>query len=573
MNDIEKLENIKDLSTRDTDSQIPFLQGKLDGRDIVIKCLDNTYEPRVCKEVINRIIEEKYSPNFIKCLDVWRYDAKVLNKYLKERLGVDRYNDAFEYSSGHDNGYYILLVLELIDDANSLKSTYQSMTDRDKSTVLFQLVYSLAVIERFRTSHNDLHTGNVIIRKESEPKDRIFVVETEAGRILYRITTDIIPYLFDWDMSYCEFLGPNGIDVNVSLWTAMYNDVRPHNDLLALLNNLTRNNYYKLPVEKLDILVKSETLKFANVTYGITITVKECGKVDSFKKIEISAYQSVFLPTPQELDDLCETIRARGGKIKIEEEKFSGDKDVKIMIFKEYDFVRFFYALEVGKDTVEKIKKYFNKGSETFTNMSTMKRIIRPIYYLTSRQLCEVFGEEYVTNSVIFNDADYAYIDVIGDRYIKLFKNYNNRGNTQIKSLKTPDEIICSDVFDMYRIDKIPEAFPEEEIYTLKLDIPFYNDKEKMNEVLNYLYERVEYKEGDVYPECSEKDAVYFRKVYNTYERFFKEKYGSVNIFIYRNKNGELRYDVDMCTLPPLNLGVLITQNEKNKNFKGRLQT
>lgn len=98
---------------------------------------------------------------------------------------------------------------------------YRNMNLREKQEVLFQIVYSLAILELFQINHNDLHDENVLVTIMDKP----VVLKYVCGKQTFTIKTRFIPYLFDWDNSYVDVLGPNPIGNDT------YN---PHSDAYTL---------------------------------------------------------------------------------------------------------------------------------------------------------------------------------------------------------------------------------------------------------------------------------------------------------------------------------------------------
>ena len=71
--------------------------------------------------------------------------------------------------------------------------------------ILFQIVYSLAVMDKYRLVHHDLHIGNILIRKYKNLFKRVYEINGKK----YLIQTRYQPYIFDWDLAYSEELGDN----------------------------------------------------------------------------------------------------------------------------------------------------------------------------------------------------------------------------------------------------------------------------------------------------------------------------------------------------------------------------
>jgi hypothetical protein len=71
--------------------------------------------------------------------------------------------------------------------------------------ILFQVIYSLSVMDHFGIVHNDLHFGNVFVQELEKPKTLKFNI----GKYRLNVTTKYLIKFFDWDRAYVESLGQN----------------------------------------------------------------------------------------------------------------------------------------------------------------------------------------------------------------------------------------------------------------------------------------------------------------------------------------------------------------------------
>jgi len=113
-------------------------------------------------------------------------------------------------------------------------NVYDRLPDADKQVVLFQLLYSLEVMARFKIMHNDLHTGNILLAKFAKPIVFTFLV----GKKMFRINTRYVPYFFDWDFGYNASLGANPKIDNWANGFGIYNNFTPKFDLYTLACSL-----------------------------------------------------------------------------------------------------------------------------------------------------------------------------------------------------------------------------------------------------------------------------------------------------------------------------------------------
>ena len=87
----------------------------------------------------------------------------------------------------------------------SLFNLYDLLRLHEKYQVLFQIVYSLEVMSRFKIMHNDLHDGNILVMILKDPITLKYIVSGKT----FVVQTKFIPYLFDWDTGYIEIFGDN----------------------------------------------------------------------------------------------------------------------------------------------------------------------------------------------------------------------------------------------------------------------------------------------------------------------------------------------------------------------------
>lgn len=178
------------------------------------------YEVKVYRDIISRIIEGRYSPNFIrfiaygnctmsKFLSIFSYFSKSekkviknsINTYYPEIGGVkDNTPLSFlitEKAGGNQQYYEVTTLLDLFKRSLVPKTLILH--------IMFQVVYSIAVMQKFRLVHNDLHANNVLVVLYKYPVSRYYKI----GEKIFHIKTNAVPYIFDWDQSYCSTLGPN----------------------------------------------------------------------------------------------------------------------------------------------------------------------------------------------------------------------------------------------------------------------------------------------------------------------------------------------------------------------------
>lgn len=163
------------------------------------------YEVKVYRDIIDKIIERKQSPNFVRFIgygdcpmnSIDYINLPAMKANIRELYGRDYIKDNKDSNIG-------ILVTEKPKNVMSF-SMFASQADKeDMLQVIFQIIYSLAVMQKYRLIHNDLHFGNILVQNIGS-KTRYYKV----GRTVYKITTPYQALIFDWDLSYSDELGKN----------------------------------------------------------------------------------------------------------------------------------------------------------------------------------------------------------------------------------------------------------------------------------------------------------------------------------------------------------------------------
>jgi len=177
---------------------LKIFEDKKDDQDI----LGLKYEMKIYKRIIENIILKNQSPNFVAYIAsaCCRKDTGLYKK-LAEDLKYNNYCVLATEKVG--NGSYFGFEGEY--PVNTLAKIYPELDGINRIYVMLQICYSLELVQRYRIVHNDFHAGNVLVMTLPEIVTMGFDVDGEK----YKIRTRYIPYLFDWDLGYCELFGPN----------------------------------------------------------------------------------------------------------------------------------------------------------------------------------------------------------------------------------------------------------------------------------------------------------------------------------------------------------------------------
>jgi serine/threonine protein kinase len=208
------------------------------------------YEAEMYKKVLQ--IAWSYSPNFVSFLgfgccklsNIKTYTDSASWDVLQTKM-KDYYQDLLPFRISRDlkidqNTETCLLVTEKAGNGayfgqpdasvTDLTSVWKELPEPDRHVVLFQIIYSLEVMSRFKIMHNDFHPGNILLARFSKPIVFTFIV----GKKMFRINTVYVPYFFDWDFGYTASLGPNPKIDDEMKDLGIYNNFNPKFDLYTL---------------------------------------------------------------------------------------------------------------------------------------------------------------------------------------------------------------------------------------------------------------------------------------------------------------------------------------------------
>lgn len=334
------------------------------------------YEAKVYTKIINNIIVDKLSPNFIGSFGYGECSVEKTTNFLPER------NSDIIYRRLKTGNFNLLLKPKLgiilnpaVPRSRTFKYLYPTVSDNNKINMLFQVIYSLGVMSKFRLIHNDLHANNVLVDDERKEELYAFIIRDK----IFSFETKYVPLIFDWDHSYSDYLGENKyLDEKTCLEWNTCNSFKNNFDLAVFLCTLD----WMLP-DKLDRLRKMYYNKEVEMSYegdSIPVTGTEVKRLRRY--VPISEEDNIYKISRRQLRE----------------------------IFK------------------DKSKKFF----EVFLSR-TLNALIK---------LDEVNSEIYLYNSV------------------------DCRPTMNLKGTLSPEDILThTDIFDMLRVDRIPENIPKENIF------------------------------------------------------------------------------------------------------------
>lgn len=226
------------------------------------------YEGKVYAEVLSKKYEDH--PNFLKFVsfEKTKFPANYVQDYVVRSIVektdylvniIPTCSVAFRLSSGSYLDipysvfqkiipkYFIIcsINMQLITAPLGKKifTLFDLIKDHDRQVdqmetrkALFQVIYTLKMMEKDGLQHNDMHDGNVLIEVLDE--ERVLSYVMEGGEIV-SISTKYVAHVFDWNYAYTPMIGPNKL-----LELDFYNDLGIRNecihsfDLYTLLSSL-----------------------------------------------------------------------------------------------------------------------------------------------------------------------------------------------------------------------------------------------------------------------------------------------------------------------------------------------
>lgn len=170
-------------------------------------------EPRIYKESINPLIQNRLTPHLMMYLGSKhvRNWGRVFDKTSVYPVSVklkEEYENMFGAfnQQGHRTGGD-LLVTECGNGITLLKflDKYTHADHDELLKILFQIIYTLHVMDNYEITHYDLHLGNVFLEQLSAQRDQTpqtFVYFLNENTYVVLELGEYFVRLFDWDMAY-----------------------------------------------------------------------------------------------------------------------------------------------------------------------------------------------------------------------------------------------------------------------------------------------------------------------------------------------------------------------------------
>lgn len=155
-------------------------------------------------------------------------DADLINKLRLNILLTERAGNLKLFAPYNQDGAFSKQAFDRVKPFGKLLT---ELSPAELTNVWFQIIYSLQALSICHINHFDLHPGNIlVVELPKEVKMSYYL-----GGQYFCITTKYMAYLFDWDFSYGEALGPNDklLDSEMATFSGP-NEFSPYRDLYTL---------------------------------------------------------------------------------------------------------------------------------------------------------------------------------------------------------------------------------------------------------------------------------------------------------------------------------------------------
>ena len=300
------------------------------------------YEILVYKNIIKPLINYNVCPNFVKYLasgNNCTYDDLFNMIYKKVDLSPEKIKEClnrnincikkdckkrFAINKYVPKSYFRSDLTELYIDTSEIPKSYgfniilneilpkksvtfdawlvKSTNINDIWLILFQICVACYTMSLCKMTHNDLHLANIVLEEKRGMETITYVINDKK----YTLYTNFKVYIFDFDRSFCQNLGPN----NINLQTNIFID---NIDIIEIMCEIS--NYIKNPI--INCKIANAICKNGNqANYINSNIIKNCNLRKNYSKynssIEILENISTYLPN---IDGISKNIYVCNNKV------------------------------------------------------------------------------------------------------------------------------------------------------------------------------------------------------------------------------------------------------------------
>jgi serine/threonine protein kinase len=155
-----------------------------DSLNILLKITDE-HEGKFFTIVRDNILNKHLSPNFLPILKIAKCGSTDIKPYLA------RQKKPVKISKN-----VTVIVWYVPTELTGLQ--FNSLNEEDMKTCLFQIIYTLELLNRLQLNHNNLVPENILILRNSSPISQTFMIKSDQGKYVpFVMSTRIIPVLMN----------------------------------------------------------------------------------------------------------------------------------------------------------------------------------------------------------------------------------------------------------------------------------------------------------------------------------------------------------------------------------------
>lgn len=196
------------------------------------------YETKVYRDIITPIVNYDICPNFIRSLGsgtmctydnlydmlYGKYEKKsspekirkklkrsITNNILSYDLSNINFNETSKYENidkyDFDNLQFDINLTETYDNVNNFHDILRTsdIQERNIYNIIFQIFVACYTMSLTKMTHNDLHSGNIMVRTLDKPRILVYFINKRK----YVLKVKYFVHIYDFDRSYVKRLGDN----------------------------------------------------------------------------------------------------------------------------------------------------------------------------------------------------------------------------------------------------------------------------------------------------------------------------------------------------------------------------
>jgi hypothetical protein len=189
--------------------------------------------------------------NLFKMLNVKqqkRFDRNIKNNMLTYHTKNYALGDATEKNISNNTDVDInvrdikfnIILTETFENYSSFHNLLvnNQLKKINIANILFQALVACYTLSLSKIAHNDLHSGNIIVKRLKSPINIVYVINNEP----FIINTYYKVYMYDWDRGYCKRLGDNNSIKFLYKEFSQINTIIDNKDILKLMCHVYKHD-------------------------------------------------------------------------------------------------------------------------------------------------------------------------------------------------------------------------------------------------------------------------------------------------------------------------------------------